>query len=77
VEDDSAEDVDLIVCVTGFDTSFIPAWSSVGHADHRLDVDWDDAPKPYAGTCAANYPNYFIATGPGTPITGGPFLHIM
>jgi cation diffusion facilitator CzcD-associated flavoprotein CzcO len=30
-EDGSAEDVDLIFCATGFDTSFIPPWSREQH----------------------------------------------
>lgn len=76
-EDGSAEDVDLIICATGFDTSFIPPWPSVGRANHRLDVDWADKPKAYAGACVANYPNYFIAAGPGTPVAAGSFFRAM
>ena len=76
-EDGSAEDVDLIVCATGFDSSFIPPWSSVGRANHRLDIDWVDTPKAYAGTCAANYPNYFVTSGPGTPLTAGSFFRVL
>ena len=76
-EDGSVEEVDLIVCATGFDSSAIPPWPSVGRANHRLEVDWADTAKAYAGACAAHYPNYFITSGPGTPITAGSFFRIM
>ncbi|KAL4780314.1 hypothetical protein BJX76DRAFT_360979 [Aspergillus varians] len=65
------EEFDLIVCATGFNTSFIPAWELVGRDGRRLDNEWKDIPQAYFSMCAAGIPNYFIFTGPNCPIGHG------
>lgn len=65
------EEFDLIVCATGFNTSFIPPWELIGRDGRRLDEEWEDIPQAYFSMCAAGIPNYFIFTGPNSPIGHG------
>lgn len=65
------EDFDLIVCATGFDTSFVPGWEFVGRNGRRLDQEWKESPEAYFALCAAAMPNYFMFAGPNFPIGHG------
>jgi cation diffusion facilitator CzcD-associated flavoprotein CzcO len=65
------EDLDLIVCATGFDTSFIPRWEFLGRNGRRLDKEWKALPQAYFSICAAAAPNYFMFAGPNSPIGHG------
>lgn len=67
----SEEDFDLIVCATGFDTSFIPAWELIGRDGRRLDEEWKESPNAYFSICASAAPNYFMFAGPNCPIGHG------
>ncbi|GIK05969.1 hypothetical protein Aspvir_010086 [Aspergillus viridinutans] len=69
--DKGAEEFDLIVCATGFNTSFIPAWELVGRDGRRLDEEWKEKPEAYFSVCAAGIPNYFMFAGPNCPIGHG------
>lgn len=70
-EKEEEEEFDLIVCATGFNTSFIPPWELIGRDGRRLDEEWKDIPQAYVSMCAAGIPNYFIFTGPNCPIGHG------
>lgn len=65
------EEFDLIVCATGFDTSYIPGWELVGRDGRRLDVEWKRTPEAYLSICAPGIPNYFIFAGPNAPVGHG------
>src|SRR3954447_26975740 len=41
------QEFDLIVCATGFDTTFIPGWELVGRDGRRLDWEWKETPEAY------------------------------
>lgn len=71
VTDEGEEEFDLIVCATGFNTTFIPNWDFVGRDGHGLDHDWKQTPEAYFSVCAAHIPNYFMFTGPNSPIGHG------
>lgn len=71
VTDEGEEGFDLIVCATGFNTTFIPPWPLVGRDGRRLDVDWKDKPEAYLSACAAEIPNYFMIGGPNYPAGHG------
>ncbi|KAL4737210.1 hypothetical protein BDV11DRAFT_216842 [Aspergillus similis] len=68
---ESDEEFDLIVCATGFNTSFIPAWTLIGRDGRRLDHEWKDIPAAYFSLCAGGMPNYFVFGGPNAPIGHG------
>ncbi|PWY76999.1 FAD/NAD(P)-binding domain-containing protein [Aspergillus heteromorphus CBS 117.55] len=64
-------DFDLIVCATGFDSTFIPAWNLVGRNGRQLTTDWKNTPQAYFSICAGGAPNYFMFAGPNCPIGHG------
>lgn len=65
------QEFDLIVCATGFDTTFIPGWELVGRDGRRLDWEWKETPEAYFSICASGTPNYFMFAGPNCPIGHG------
>ena len=64
-------DVDTIVCATGFDTSFRPAFSIVGRKNVDLREMWAERPEGYLGLTAPDMPNFFTLIGPSWPIGNG------
>jgi len=56
--DGSVVAVDALICATGFDTSFRPAFPVVGF-DKDLRELWQDEPRSYFSIAAAGLPNYF------------------
>ncbi|KAL5358850.1 hypothetical protein BJX96DRAFT_183379 [Aspergillus floccosus] len=74
---DSKHDFDIIVCATGFDTSFVPPWTMVGKGGAVLAEQWKDHPEAYMGACVPNFPNYFIFNGPNSPLAHGSLLSVM
>jgi cation diffusion facilitator CzcD-associated flavoprotein CzcO len=61
-------DVDTIVCATGFDTSFRPAFPIVGRNGVDLREKWAKWPEGYLGLAAPDIPNFFTLIGPSWPI---------
>ena len=66
--------VDILICATGFDTSFRPRFPVVGFAGKNLQDEWAQEPKSYLGMAASGIPNYMIFLGPNCPIGNGPLL---
>jgi cation diffusion facilitator CzcD-associated flavoprotein CzcO len=74
--DDKGErhEVDVIICATGFDTSFIPAFPIIGLEKRNLQDVWANTPSSYLGVGAANFPNFMMFLGPYSPVANGPTL---
>lgn len=66
--------VEVLICATGFDTTFKPRFPLIGTTGEALADVWKDDPKAYLGIAAPNYPNYFFTLGPNCPIGNGPVL---
>lgn len=59
---------DVIVCATGFDTSFKPAFPLVGRNGVNMAQKWsEDLPKAYLGMCVPDFPNYFCMSSSFPP----------
>ncbi|KAK7430518.1 hypothetical protein QQZ08_003037 [Neonectria magnoliae] len=71
------EEVDIVVCATGFDVSFVPQWEFAGQRGIKLADQWRDLPEAYFGICVPNMPNYFIFNGPNSPVGHGSLLSVM
>jgi cation diffusion facilitator CzcD-associated flavoprotein CzcO len=67
-------EADVLVCATGFDTSFIPRFPIVGRAGVSLAELWKDDAVSYMGTAVSGFPNYLIFLGPNTPISNGSLI---
>lgn len=52
--------VDVLICATGFDTTFKPRFPLVGPDGSTLAEKWEVEPSSYLGMAAAGFPNYFM-----------------
>lgn len=75
VTDDGKEHpVDVLICATGFDTTFKPRFPLVGRDGRNLAKEWALEPRSYFGLAVAGFPNYFMYLGPNCPIGNGPII---
>ncbi|KAL6406554.1 hypothetical protein AUP68_09353 [Ilyonectria robusta] len=72
-EDGQSHDGDVIICATGFDTSFVPRYPILFQG-HNLQDDWNASITGYMGVGIAECPNSFTLAGPWTPISNGPVI---
>ncbi|KAF8902341.1 hypothetical protein CPB84DRAFT_1775871 [Gymnopilus junonius] len=66
--------VDVLICATGFETSYKPRFPIIGSSGICLSEAWAEEPKSYLGISAHEFPNYFMFGGPTSPVGGGPVL---
>jgi len=69
--DGSHYPVDLLICATGFDVSFVPSFELKGVDGVNIKDAWDPDPECYLGIAASGFPNYFIVLGPRGPWGNG------
>ena len=68
------EEFDMIVCATGFDTTFIPQWKLVGLNGATLEERWKVDPDAFFAVQVDTMPNYYMFNGPNCPISHGSVL---
>lgn len=70
--------VDVIICATGFDTSFRPRFPIIG-LDPKITLaeKWAEFPASYLGVGVDGFPNYLMYSGPFTPVAQGSLLPII
>lgn len=73
-KDGKEHQFDMIVCATGFDTSFIPSWKLVGRDGAMLDKRWKTNPEAFFAVQVDTMPNYFMFNGPNCPVSHGSVL---
>lgn len=61
LSDGTKVELDVLICATGFNTSFCPPFKLIGENGAVLNEIWKDAPRAYLGLAAAKFPNYFSA----------------
>ncbi|OBT58863.1 hypothetical protein VE04_00928 [Pseudogymnoascus sp. 24MN13] len=75
---DGAEvEVDVIICATGFDTSFRPKFPIIGLDGKSISEKWTGLPLSYAAVGVPNVPNYFMYSGPFSPVAQGSVLPLL
>ncbi|KAJ6503581.1 cyclohexanone monooxygenase [Mycena sanguinolenta] len=69
---------DVIICATGFDTSFRPRFPVVGRDGINLQDMWADhnQAKSYMSVSVAGMPNYLMYGGPSYPAAHGSLLPV-
>ncbi|KAI0095873.1 FAD/NAD(P)-binding domain-containing protein [Daldinia grandis] len=72
--DGSSYDGDVIICATGFDTSYISHYPIYGPEGRNLQTEWAESITGYMGVGASEFPNTFTLLGPYTPVSNGPTL---
>lgn len=73
-EDGTTHPVDVLICATGFDTTYRPNFPIVGSSGQSLRDAWENEVNGYLGLAAPHYPNYFMTLGPNCPVGNGPVL---
>jgi cation diffusion facilitator CzcD-associated flavoprotein CzcO len=66
--------IEVLICATGFDTSFRPRFPIVGRKGKNLQDVWGTHAHSYMGVAAPEQPNYFHFLGPNCPIGSGPLV---
>ncbi|KAF5316160.1 hypothetical protein D9619_006293 [Psilocybe cf. subviscida] len=74
VKDHGEQAVDVLICATGFDTSYKPRFPIIGSSGESLSDAWAQECRSYFGFAAPGFPNYFMFIGPNSPIGNGPVL---
>ncbi|KKK14524.1 hypothetical protein P175DRAFT_0534625 [Aspergillus ochraceoroseus IBT 24754] len=65
---------DVLVCATGFDTSFNPRFPIIGQDGISLAKRWEDTPETYLSLAIDGFPNYFVCLGPNAALGEGNLL---
>ncbi|RDW77743.1 hypothetical protein BP6252_05796 [Coleophoma cylindrospora] len=73
-EDGVTHPMDVLVCATGFQVAFRPAFKLVNGSGVTLDNDWGDGPNLYLGVSAPRFPNFYTIVGPGATWSSGTLL---
>jgi len=72
--DGNSYNADVIICATGFDTSFISRYPILGPNGRNLQTEWAESITGYLGLGASEFPNTFTMLGPYSPVSNGPTL---
>ncbi|KAI0925458.1 hypothetical protein AcV7_005708 [Taiwanofungus camphoratus] len=69
-------DLDIIICATGYDTTFRFEFPLIGRSGISIQEKWSPHPTTYLTVCTDGFPNMFMAYGPNTAIGAGSLLPI-
>lgn len=72
--DGQRQDVDIIVCATGFDMAWTPHFSLHGINGVDIKDAWSPLPQSYLGIAAPGFPNYWVMNGPRGNLGNGTVL---
>lgn len=72
-EDGQHYEADVIICATGFDTSYIPRYPVIA-SGLNLQTEWNRSIMGYMGVGISGFPNTFTLLGPYSPVSNGPTL---
>lgn len=70
-------EVDIIICATGFNTTWIPPFEVQGRDGRTLAKEWKQEPSSYLSIGVPHFPNYWMMVGPYGPLGHGSFLPIV
>ena len=73
-EDGVEHKCDILVCATGFQVAFKPAFKVINSAGKSIQEDWGEGVNLYFGVSAPRYPNYYTIVGPGATWSNGTLL---
>ncbi|OQU98935.1 hypothetical protein CLAIMM_04644 [Cladophialophora immunda] len=76
IVDDSgvSHKIDILVCATGFDVPYKPAFALINDRGENAQELWSVQPNLYMGLFAPEFPNYFMCIGPGGTYSNGSIL---
>ncbi|KAI0721757.1 FAD/NAD-P-binding domain-containing protein [Fomitopsis betulina] len=75
--DGNKQDLDVLICATGYDYAFQLGVPIYGRAGISLQEKWTPYPKSYMAVCIDGFPNYFLTMGPNSCVNSGSQLTII
>lgn len=70
-DDGQAREYDVIICATGFDTSYAPRYPIIGQDNQSLRDRWAKFPVSYMSLCVDGFPNLYMINGPNSAVGSG------
>ncbi|KAF5499652.1 FAD-binding monooxygenase moxY [Colletotrichum fructicola] len=71
-------EADVVICATGFDTSYCPFFPVVGRQGRNLADVWKDDPAAYLALAVNGFPNFMLGSlGPNAPLAHGALTHVL
>ncbi|KAL3444192.1 hypothetical protein BJX65DRAFT_297821 [Aspergillus insuetus] len=74
MKDGTEHKMDILVCATGFNVAFKPAFAVINGEGKTVQEDWGDGVNLYLGVSAPRFPNYYTIVGPGATWSSGTLL---
>ncbi|KIP12732.1 hypothetical protein PHLGIDRAFT_123818 [Phlebiopsis gigantea 11061_1 CR5-6] len=75
--DGQHHEVDVIVCATGYDTTFSLPFPIVGRNGVTIADKWTPHPTTYLSICVDDFPNWFFSLGPNSGVGSGSLLALI
>ncbi|KAF2186725.1 FAD/NAD(P)-binding domain-containing protein [Zopfia rhizophila CBS 207.26] len=72
--DGRVHEMDILVCATGFQVAFQPAFAVINGQGKSIKQDWTNGPNLYFGVSAPRFPNYYTIVGPGATWSNGTLI---
>ncbi|KAI0712848.1 hypothetical protein C8T65DRAFT_739260 [Cerioporus squamosus] len=76
-EDGQRQELDIILCATGYDVSWQLPFDIIGRNGVVLNEKWKPYPSSYLSMCVDEFPNMFMVLGPNSVIGAGTLLPII
>ncbi|KAI0372040.1 FAD/NAD-P-binding domain-containing protein [Pilatotrama ljubarskyi] len=76
-EDGKFQELDVIICATGYDTSYQLPFKILGRGGVDLNEKWKPHPVTYLTIAVDQFPNMFIALGPNAAVASGMLLPLI
>ncbi|KAJ7459066.1 FAD/NAD-binding domain-containing protein [Mycena galericulata] len=75
--DGKIDELDVIVCATGFDTSYQLGFPVIGRGGVQLSEKYNPHPKLYLSVAVDGFPNWFQSLGPNAAVGSGSLLIVI
>ncbi|KAF7343045.1 FAD/NAD-P-binding domain-containing protein [Mycena venus] len=72
--DGRVDELDVLVCATGFDVSYHYPFDVVGRGGITLNERWSPYAEAYLSLAVDGFPNMFLVYGPGSGLNSGSFF---
>ncbi|CAL1693778.1 unnamed protein product [Somion occarium] len=75
--DGTQHKIDILVCATGYDTTYQSPFPMVGRNGTNLNDKWSPHPITYLSVCVDEFPNWFFSLGPNAGVGSGSLLAVI
>lgn len=71
------QDLDVLICATGYDTTYLYPFPILGVDSTPLTSKWQPYPQTYLSICVDDFPNWFFSLGPNSAVGSGSLLALI